>query len=367
MLKNAFLICLLLLTQLTIAQQAGSLEETTNEPETPFERGGRIIFSDDFEKDAIGDFPAKWNTSKSGEVKKLKGFDNKFLKIGDGSVVNIQLTKQLPVNFTAEFDLIVPGDISMRMASIGFGAKAFPISWMLSPKDGVAFSLQSNNKAYSEGLKFGTQKFSSKDFSLKKLDYKTPLNKVIKMAFAVNGKRIRLYIDGIKMVDMPTSFDASFRKNIFFNASTHGSAESKLNYFYISNVMIAESVIDRRSQVLKDLLEKGSASTNAIQFATNSDKLTGASTAIIQEFADAMKETPTLKLKIIGHTDNNGDDAKNILLSKKRAAAVKQKLISMGIAAKRLLTDGKGESEPVADNETEEGKAANRRVQFIRL
>lgn len=366
MLKNSFLICLLLLAQLTNAQQTGSLEETTNEPETPFERGGRIIFSDDFEKDAVGDFPAKWNTSKSGEVKKLKGFDNKFLKIGDGAVVNIQLTKALPVNFTAEFDLVVPGDIPMRMASVGFGAKAAPISWMLSPKDGIAFSLHSNNKAYSEGLKFGTQKFT-RETSLKKLDFKTPLNQVIKMAFAVNGKRIRLYIDGIKMVDMPTSFDASFRKNIFFNATTHGSADSKLNYFYISNVVIAESVTDRRSQVLKDLLEKGSASTNAIQFATNSDKLTSASTAIIQEFADAMKENPALKLKIIGHTDNNGDDAKNILLSKKRAAAVKQKLISMGIAASRLQTDGKGESEPVADNETEEGKATNRRVQFIKL
>ena len=131
MLKNSFLICLLLLAQLTNAQQTGSLEETTNEPETPFERGGRIIFSDDFEKDAVGDFPAKWNTSKSGEVKKLKGFDNKFLKIGDGAVVNIQLTKALPVNFTAEFDLVVPGDIPMRMASVGFGAKAAPISWML--------------------------------------------------------------------------------------------------------------------------------------------------------------------------------------------------------------------------------------------
>lgn len=366
MLQKALFFCLLLLSQLSFAQETGSLEKTSNEPETPFERGSRIIFRDDFEKDAIGDFPAKWNTSKSGEVKKLKGFDNKFLKIGDGSVVNIQLTKALPVNFTAEFDLVVPSDIPMQMASVGFGAKAAAISWLLSPKDGVVFSLHSNNKAYSEGLKFGTQKFT-RETSLKKLDYKTPLNQVIKMAFSVNDKRIRLYIDGKEMVDLPAGFDATFRKNLFLNASTHGSADSKLNYFYISNIVIAESVIDRRSQVLKDLLEKGSASTNAIQFATNSDQITSESTAIIQEFADAMKETPTLQLKIIGHTDNNGADAKNLLLSKKRAAAVKQQLISMGIAASRLQTDGKGENEPVADNDSTEGKAANRRVQFLKL
>jgi len=368
MLKNRFIFCLAFLSQLAVAaQQTGSLEEKTEEVETVFERGSRIIFQDNFEKDAIDDFPARWNTSKSGEVKKLKGFDNKFLKIGDGSVVSIQLTKNLPVNFTAEFDLMVPGDISMRMASFGFGAKVFAISNLLSPKEGIAFSLHSNNKAYSEGLKFGTQKFSTKDFALKKLDYKTPLNQLIKIAFAVNDKRIRLYVDGKKMVDMPAGFDASFRKNFFFNATTHGAAESKLNYFYISNVVLAEAVTDRRSQVLKDLMEKGTASTNAIQFATNSDQLTGASTAIIQEFTIAMKENPSLKIKIIGHTDNDGADEKNITLSKKRAAAVKAKLVKMDIAASRLQTDGKGEKEPVADNETADGKAANRRVQFIKL
>jgi OmpA-OmpF porin, OOP family len=363
--KQVLFFYLLLVTVFATAQQTGSLEETSSTPETPFERGSRIIFSDDFEKDAIGDFPAKWNTSKSGEVKKLKGFDKKFLKIGD-AVVNIQLTKPLPINFTAEFDLIVPGDIPLRMASIGFGAKTFPISYLLNPKDGIVFSLHSNNKAINDGLKFGTQKIT-REPALKKLDYKTPLNQVIKMAFAVNDKRIRLYIDGKKMVDLPTGFDATFRKNLFFNASTHGSADSKLNYFYISNVVISESVTDRRSQVLKDLMEKGSVSTNAIQFATNSDKLTNESTATIQEFANAMKENTTLQLKIIGHTDNEGDDAKNLVLSKKRAEAVKQKLISMGIVAKRLQTDGKGETEPEADNTTEQGKAANRRVQFIKL
>lgn len=80
-----------------------------------------------------------------------------------------------------------------------------------------------------------------------------------------------------------------------------------------------------------------------------------------------MKETPSLKIKIVGHTDNDGVDEKNLSLSKKRAAAVKAKLITMGITANRLQTDGKGEKEPVADNETAAGKAANRRVQFIKL
>ena len=348
------------------AQQPSSLEEETSKNETPFIRGSRIIFQDDFEKDAIGDFPAKRNTSKSGEVKKLKGFDNKFLKIIDGAVVNVQLTKPLPDNFTVEFDLIVPSDIPMRFASFGFGNKPLKIDWMLAPKEAVVFSLQSNQKHYSEGLKFGTQKFSSSDFKLKSIEYTTPLNQPIKIAITVNDKRIRLYADGIKRVDMPTSFDASFRNNFFFSATTHGAAESKLNYFYIGNVVIAEAGKDRRSQVYKELMENGSFSTNAILFAANSDVIDNSSNDVIKQIADALNESKELKLQIIGHTDSDGDDAKNLLLSKKRAAAVKAKLVSMGITTIRLTTDGKGEKEPVASNETAEGKAANRRVQFIK-
>ena len=218
--------CILLILFFSISQcyaQSGSSD---------FTPGNTVIFEDRFTKDAIGDFPAKWNTSKSGEVKKLTGFDTKFLKINDGAVVNVQLTKPLPVNFTAEFDLIVPNDVPMRFASFGFGSKPIKIDWLLAPKEAVVFSFHSNQKGYSEGIKFGTQKFSSSDFKLKSLDYKTPLNQPIKIALAVNDKRIRLYADGIKVVDMPTSFDASFRKSFFFSATTHGAAESTCRSWY---------------------------------------------------------------------------------------------------------------------------------------
>lgn len=360
------MVCIVL--QLPIsAQQTGSLEEKNTETETPFERGSRIIFQDDFKKDAIGDFPAKWNSTKSGEIKKLNGLENKFLKISDGAVVSIQLGKPLPIHFTAEFDLIVPNDIPMRYASFGFGSKPVKIDWLLAPKEAVVFSFHSNQKRLSEGIKFGTQKTPASDFKLKTLDFKTPLNQTIKIAISVNNKRVRLYADGIKIVDMPNSFDASFRKSFFFNATTHGSADSKLNYFYISNIVIAEAGKDRRSQVLKELMENGSYSTNAILFATNSDKIQASSNEILQQIAAALKESSSLKLQIIGHTDNDGDDATNLLLSKKRAAAVKAALVSMGIAATRLTTDGKGETSPVADNTSTEGKSQNRRVEFKKI
>lgn len=81
-----------------------------------------------------------------------------------------------------------------------------------------------------------------------------------------------------------------------------------------------------------------------------------------------MKENSTVKIRVIGHTSNDGDDAANLELSKKRAAAVKEVLVKdFSIDASGLETDGKGETQPVADNKTKEGKVMNRRVEFLKL
>ncbi len=352
------------------SKKSNSLEEIDEEGENEinFKQGNRIIFSDNFEKDATGDFPAKWNSTQGGEVKKLKGFNDKFLKIPAKSVVNIELTKSLPVNFTAEVDVIIPGDIDIRMASIGFGKKPFIIDYLLAPsnKDGIAFSFHKRESGHGDGLKYGRQGVNTND-GFETIKYDVALNKIIKVAFAVNGKRIRMFVDGKKQIDMPSGFDATFGKAFFFCASTHGAAESKLNYFYISNVVIAEAGNDERSQVLKDLMEKGSFSTNAILFATGSDVIENSSNDIISQIAAAMNEAPELKLKIVGHTDNVGDKNKNLVLSSKRANAVKMALVKKGINPSRLVTEGKGDEEPISNNNSDEGKAQNRRVEFIKL
>ena len=170
--------------------QSGSLEDNITPSSVTFLRGSYTIFEDNFENETVGSFPTKWNTNKTGEVKKLNGFANKFLKVADNAVVNIQLKNVLPQNFTFEFDLIVPDDVPWHYASFGFGSKLFPISWLLAPKEGYVFSMQSNVKKYSEGFKYGTANSEMKENTLKKIDYATPLNTVIKVAIAVNGNHI---------------------------------------------------------------------------------------------------------------------------------------------------------------------------------
>lgn len=84
--------------------------------------------------------------------------------------------------------------------------------------------------------------------------------------------------------------------------------------------------------------------------------------------ADVLMEYPEVKIKIVGHTDADGNDADNMDLSKRRAAAVRNELVkTFGIDASRIQTDGKGETQPVAPNDSPSNKALNRRVEFIKM
>lgn len=101
-----------------------------------------------------------------------------------------------------------------------------------------------------------------------------------------------------------------------------------------------------------------------INFETGSDKITAESYVSMDKMADILKENPTMLVEVGGHTDNTGDAKKNLELSQKRANQVMTYLISKGVNAKQMKAIGYGETKPVADNETLEGKSLNRRVMF---
>ncbi len=333
-----------------------------------FQRGSRILYSDDFSSDAIGDFPAKWNTSEGGEVKKLSGFSEKWLRVPAKSVINLEMKNPLPPNFTLEFDLIIPANIPIRMVGFAFGKKPEKLNYTLLRSDSYGFMFYSQDNRDYDALKYGIYKRNS-EAQWSKANYKVPLNLKIHVALEINNhKRIRSYIDGIKITDAPRDFNPDLAKAFFFHGMTHGAKESELNYFYISNVVIAESGTDQRSLVMKELIEKGSFTTNDILFASGSDKIESSSAAILNEIGDAMKTAPNAQFRIIGHTDSDGSDDANEKLSLNRANSVKNYLTqNFGIPSNNLICSGKGETEPVANNSTAEGKAKNRRVEFKKL
>jgi OOP family OmpA-OmpF porin len=100
-----------------------------------------------------------------------------------------------------------------------------------------------------------------------------------------------------------------------------------------------------------------------VQFYTNSAKLIPTSLSDIQQLAQHLIDTPELTAMVIGHTDSIGNAQKNLQLSKMRAETVRNVIISMGVEQNRINAIGKGESEPKADNGTEEGRLMNRRVE----
>lgn len=101
-----------------------------------------------------------------------------------------------------------------------------------------------------------------------------------------------------------------------------------------------------------------------IFFATGSDLLLNESEVEIQKLYNFLKANP-VSIKILGHTDNVGNEEENLILSEKRALSVKNSLIVKGIEPARIQTQGFGESAPVASNSTEEGMASNRRTEFV--
>ncbi|MEI8113580.1 MAG: OmpA family protein, partial [Bacteroidia bacterium] len=132
----------------------------------------------------------------------------------------------------------------------------------------------------------------------------------------------------------------------------------------VSNIRVAIGAPDTRNK----LMTEGKLVTYGIYFDVNKDLVKPESYGTLKDIATVLNEFPDVKVKIVGHTDSDGDDAKNMDLSKRRAASVKAELAkSFGVNADRLATDGMGESQPVAPNDTPVNKALNRRVEFIKL
>jgi outer membrane protein OmpA-like peptidoglycan-associated protein len=104
---------------------------------------------------------------------------------------------------------------------------------------------------------------------------------------------------------------------------------------------------------------------NDISFDTGSAAIKPTLRAVLDPFANSLRDDPTARLMIVGHTDNTGSEAVNNPLSVERAQSVRDYLVTRGVAATRVETAGRGEREPVASNTTDAGRAKNRRVEIF--
>jgi outer membrane protein OmpA-like peptidoglycan-associated protein/tetratricopeptide (TPR) repeat protein len=175
--------------------------------------------------------------------------------------------------------------------------------------------------------------------------------------------KIRVNGDDGKYAAIIAVEDDQEPEDIMVTVKKEGHAfDSKL----ISKETLAENTFIKETNMELRKIEVGVPYTiNDILYATNSDELSSNSKFILKQFARFLKENPTIKVSIQGHTDDVGDDDKNLKLSDKRANGVKTYLVSLGIDAKRLKAKGYGETQPSVPNTSAENRAKNRRTDFV--
>lgn len=324
-----------------------------------FVPGDKVILFDDFSQDAVGDFPALWTGNSAGEINTLNIAPGNWFNLNstDGNYFYLN-DIEFPKNFIIEFD-IVPKTKGGRIAAglLLYGEKKRK-EMDNSPhpgNGGIIISIEKQN----------WNTWGYKENEGEKLIGKSELKPVVAekvnhVIIWVQGRRVRIYHELEKVLDVPTNLYADVKlSRLCFRLSRGASSGS-----YISNLRITDASPDMRSK----LITEGKLVSYGIYFDVNKDIVKSESYGTIKEIAKVLTDNPNVKIKIIGHTDSDGDDKSNLDLSKRRAAAVKNVLVKeFGIDASRIETDGKGESEPIAKNDSVVNKALNRRVEFIKL
>jgi len=182
-------------------------------------------------------------------------------------------------------------------------------------------------------------------------------DKWVHVSIAINENNIKVYLNSERILNAQI---ANGRPETFMLYAYGVSKESGPQVFF-KNVKIAEGGADP----YKTLATDGKFIARGINFDVNKATIKPESMGTLNTVVSMMKDHPELKFEIGGHTDSDGDDAGNLKLSQDRADAVKAKLVALGIDGSRLTAKGYGETKPIGDNKTFEGKAENRRVEFV--
>ena len=368
-------------TQEQPAENAGSAGSTASPTFKSYSKfdfvpGEKLVASEDFSQDAIGDFPDKWNTNGSGEIVTVNSKEGKFLMTQKEVVFYPEWIKSLPDNFTLEFDLLSTQKFSFysgyfnvgftTSANIGNDFRSFARfgNGRLEKGGGFETSFHPQNAGGVQGLTAFYSSFDHKEVLKNYADqdkFSEPAKTSVRISIWRQKTRVRVYMDDKKVWDMPKALPEGMKLNsLYFR---NDAATDDNDAYYIGNIRLAVGSADTRNK----LITEGKFVTHGILFDVNSDKIKAESYGAIKDIATVLSENPEVKVMIVGHTDSDGDDASNIELSKKRAAAVKTVLSrEFNVDASRLSTDGKGESQPLDKNTTPLGKASNRRVEFIK-
>ncbi|MGJ8745610.1 OmpA family protein [Polaribacter sp.] len=322
-----------------------------------FVPGDEVIFEDGpSTNEENGEFPSRWDAAKgNAEIVTVDG--EPAIVIPQRMSVIVPYLKNsnedyLPEVFTVEFDCYFKSDEPSTSYIIHLydQKNQSKILASSSNKDNYRFKIDEDDiYEYSNGTNY---KYNGENVFNKGDD---GIWRHISVAFT-KGK-LKIYMDEVRLLNIPHYPENPLGVSI----ETMSNHDKDLRL--IKNFRIAKGGVKYYDRVLSE----GKIIVNGIKFDVNKATLKAESMGPINEIFELMTKNPSINFSVEGHTDSDGGEAANMTLSIERGEAVMHKLVAMGIAANRLKSNGFGESKPIDNNSSPEGKANNRRVEFVKF
>ncbi|MFH0735375.1 MAG: OmpA family protein [bacterium] len=317
--------------------------------------GDIVIFEDNLVGEKNGEFPSQWDLTKGTVENASMDGENVIYFIscntnsGGGIVPLMKNNKEdyLPEEFTVELDVYFEKpNVSYKLNFLDYKNQKNLDKEVQDVNKWIRFSQNSvDGKGVSTNWYPGT-KSSTKS---------APGWRHISVSF--NKRALKVYLDDCRIINIPNiEYNPTGITLGFHNPS--GGVKG-----YVKNIRIAQGAVPLYDKVITD----GKIVTTGIKFDINKAIIKPESYGTINSILKILQDSPDLKFRIEGHTDSDGDDSANLILSEARAEAIMDKLVELGIEKSRLDYKGLGETKPISPNTTYEGKANNRRVEFIKF
>ncbi|MDF1559874.1 MAG: OmpA family protein [Bacteroidales bacterium] len=311
-----------------------------------FVPGDKIIFEDNLEGEMNGEFPSRWDLHNGNvEIAEFGGENVILFRVASEIVPFIKNPTQdyLPDIFTLEFDCYFFEDQNYQNYTIFFNDRK-------NQKGTGIDDVKTYWNQMSQGSFQGWYPDASKSSFCKTEGW-------YHVSLLFNKRSLKVYLNDTRLLNVPNISGNPQGITIFGSYSSKEGTNSM-----IKNIRFAEA----GQKLYEKFLQDGKIISNGIRFDVNKATLRPESMGIINEITTLMKDHPEISFSVEGHTDSDGDDALNQTLSEQRAATVVSTMKKMGIDANRLTSKGWGENKPLDTNATPEGKANNRRVEFVK-